>query len=173
MPANAKEKILVVEKDELIGDLIANQALSEAGYVVELVSETTSAIKKAHEMRPDAIIVNLDMPGLSGKDLMIALTAQKVETPIIVLAKKGMEADIMQAYRLGAADYLLWPLREAEVINIVDRVLKQGRERKAKDKLARQYEMLNQQLQIRMRETKKPVGNRQSDHFHHRPDHPV
>ena len=32
-------------------------------------------------MRPDAIIVNLDMPGLSGKDLMIALTAQRVDTP--------------------------------------------------------------------------------------------
>ena len=152
MSANGQERILIVERDPIIGDLVANQALTAAGYEVELVTETTQAIKKTLEMRPDAIIVNLDMPGLSGKDLIIALTAQRVDTPIIVLAKKGMEADIIQAYRLGAADYLLWPIREAEVINTIDRVLKQGRERKEKEKLSLQYQKLTTEMQTRVRE---------------------
>ena len=152
MPKNGQERILIVERDPLIGDLVANQALTTAGYEVELVTETTMAIKKALEMRPDAIIVNLDMPGLSGKDLMIALTAQRVDTPIVVLAKKGMEADVIQAYRLGAADYLLWPMREAEVIATMDRVLKQGRERKEKESLSLQYQKLTAEMQDRVRE---------------------
>ena len=46
MPKNGQERILIVERDPLIGDLVANQALTTAGYEVELVTETTMAIKK-------------------------------------------------------------------------------------------------------------------------------
>lgn len=147
-----RENILVVENDLMIADLIAFQALEAAGYRVQVAGNATKAIQKAMHMVPDLIIVNLQLPGLSGKDLMIALTSHRVDTPVIVLAQKGMETNIIQAYRLGAADYLLWPVRESEVLTVVDRVLKRGRERRERDMLASQLQEANKQLQARFRE---------------------
>jgi hypothetical protein len=58
----------------------------------------------------------------------------------------------VQAFRLGATDYLLWPLREAEVINVVERVLKQVHERRDRERLSRQLLQANQDLQQRVEE---------------------
>ncbi len=147
-----RDRILVVESDPLVADLIARQALLAAGYQTQVVSDATTAINRALQIGPDAIIANLDLPGLSGKDLMVALTSQGLNTPVIVLARKGQEADIIQAFRLGAVDYMLWPLKEPEVINVVERVLRSGREHKQREILSRQLERTNQELQSRVRE---------------------
>jgi signal transduction histidine kinase/DNA-binding response OmpR family regulator len=147
-----RDRILIVENDPLVADLIARQALQAAGYQTQVVGDANAAINRAIQSGPDAIIANLDLPGLSGKDLMVALSSQGLDTPVIVLARKGQEADIMQAFRLGAADYMLWPLKEPEVINVVERVLRSVRERKERDQLSRQLQRTNLELQARVRE---------------------
>jgi signal transduction histidine kinase len=83
---------------------------------------------------------------------MVALSSQGIPIPIIVLTRKGNEADLVQAFRLGASDYLLWPVREAEVINVVERVLKQVHEHAEREKLSHQLQQANQELQLRVRE---------------------
>ena len=147
-----RDRILVVENDPLVADLIARQALLAAGYQTQVVSDATTAISRALQIGPDAIIASLDLPGLSGKDLMVALTSQGLNTPVVVLARKGQEADIIQAFRLGAVDYMLWPLKEPEVINVIERVLRSGREHKERELLSRQLQRTNQELQSRVRE---------------------
>jgi signal transduction histidine kinase len=147
-----RDRILVVENDPLVADLIARQALLAAGYQTQVVGDATTAINRALQIGPDAIIASLDLPGLSGKDLMVALTSQGLNTPVVVLARKGQEADIIQAFRLGAVDYMLWPLKEPEVINVIERVLRSGREHKERELLSRQLQRTNQELQARVRE---------------------
>jgi signal transduction histidine kinase/FixJ family two-component response regulator len=147
-----KDRILIVENDPLVADLISRQALQAAGYQTQVVGDANAAINRAIQMGPDAIIANLDLPGLSGKDLMVALSSQGMDTPVIVLARKGQEAAIIQAFRLGAADYMLWPLKEPEIINVIERVLRSVRERKERDQLSRQLQRTNQELQARVRE---------------------
>jgi signal transduction histidine kinase len=152
MVQSARDRILVVESDPVISDLIARQALQSTGYQTQVVGDANTAIARAIQLSPDVIIANLNLPGLSGKDLMVALTSQGIQTPIIVLTRKGNEADLVQAFRLGATDYLLWPVREAEVINVVERVLKQVHERHARERLSHQLQQANQELQLRVRE---------------------
>lgn len=147
-----KDRILIVENDPVVSDLIARQALQAAGYQTAVVSDASSAINRAVQLMPDVVIANLNLPGLSGKDLLVALSSQNMETPVIVLAKKGQEASIIQAFRLGAIDYILWPVREPEVINVVERVLKQVHERQERERLSRQLQQTNQELQLRVRE---------------------
>ncbi len=122
------ERILLVENDPDISDLIARQALKPLGYQVDVVADAGSAIKKALQTPPDLVIANLNLPGLSGKDLLVALSSQGVHTPLMIIAEKGQEQDVIQAFRLGAADILLWPARDAEVVSAVERVLTQVRE---------------------------------------------
>lgn len=148
----ARERILVVESDPVISDLVARQALQMAGFQTLVVSDANSAIGKAMQFAPDVIIVNENLRGLSGKDLLVALTSQGIETPVIMLAPRGSEMEIIQAFRLGATDYLLWPVREAEVINAVERVLKQVRDRRERERLTLQLQQINSELQQRARE---------------------
>lgn len=147
-----QERILVVENDPEIGDLIARQTLQPSGYRALVVGDGAQAIQEAVRFSPDIIIANLSLPGFSGKDLLVALSSQGIEVPIIVVAGKGMESDVIQAFRLGASDYITWPVREAEVLSAVERVIKQVRARREREMLSRQLKQTNQELQRRVRE---------------------
>jgi signal transduction histidine kinase/DNA-binding response OmpR family regulator len=149
---NGRDRILIVESDPIISDLLARQSLRAAGFQTYVVNDAGTAISQVVQLAPDVIIADLWLPGLSGKDLMVALASQNIEIPVVILAQKGTEADIVPAFRLGAADYLLWPVREAEVVAVVERVLKQVYERRERDQLARQLQKANQELQMRVRE---------------------
>ncbi len=150
--ASSGDRILLVENDPEISDLIARQALRSVGYQVDVVTEASSAIKHAVQTPPDLIIANLNLPGLSAKDLLIALSSQGVSTPLLVVASKGQEQDVIQAFRLGAADYLLWPARDAEVISAVERVLSHVHETRDRQRLDIRLSEANHELQRRVRE---------------------
>lgn len=146
------ERILVVESDPDISDLIARQALQPLGYQVSVATDANSAIRQALQFQPDVIVAALNLPGLSGKDLLVALSSQGIAIPIIVLAEKGQEHSVIQAFRLGASDYLSTPPREAEVVSAVERALKQVRAGRSREKLDQQLKQTNAELQHRLRE---------------------
>lgn len=150
--ASSGDRILLVENDPEISDIIARQALRSIGYQVDVVQDSSSAIKHSLETPPDLIIADLNLPGLSAKDLLVALTSQGVDTPLLVIASKGQEQDIIQAFRLGAADYLLWPARDAEVVSAVERVLQRVHEIHDRQRLDLKLSETNQELQRTVRE---------------------
>lgn len=146
------EQILIVESDPDIADLIGRQSLRPLGYQVTVVGDAGSAIKRALQTPPDLILANLNLPGLSGKDLLAALNSQGVSSPLIVIAEKGQEADAIQAFRLGATDVIFWPLRDAEVVSIVERALRQTQETRERQKLDRQLRAAHEEQQRRLRD---------------------
>lgn len=145
-----REHILLVENNASISDRIARQALRPLGYQVEIVLHASAALQEIHRVQPDLIIANLNLPGLSGKDLLVAVQAQGYDIPFIVLAEETKEGDILQAFRLGAADFLSWPAQETEIVAAVERVLKQVRARQERQALVNQLSRLNQELEKRV-----------------------
>jgi DNA-binding response OmpR family regulator len=150
--AEQGERILVVEGDPITSDLIARQALGGQGYEIKVVGEANAAIQEAMSFSPDVVIANLELPGLSGKDLMVALAAQNIQAPVIMIASQGQEKDVIRAFRLGASDYIGAPIREAEMVAAVERALKTVRARKEREKLSRQLQRTNQELEKRVTE---------------------
>lgn len=148
----SRERVLLVESDPEISDLIARQTLQAMGYQVQVARVAATAIQEVSRYSPDIIIADLHLPDLSGKDLIVALNSQGVSVPVIIIARKGMEEDMVQAFRLGATDYLFWPMREAEIVAAVERVFKQVRSRRERETLARQLKQINDELQQRVRE---------------------
>jgi len=146
------EQILIVESDLDIADLIARQSLKPLGYRVTTVGDAASAIKYSIRTSPDLIIANLNLTGLSGKDMLAALSAQGVKSPVIVIAEKGQEADAIQAFRLGASDVIFWPVRDVEIVSIVERALRQTQQARERQKLDRQLSAMNEELQRRLRD---------------------
>jgi DNA-binding response OmpR family regulator len=150
--ASAGDRILLIEDDPKISDLIARQTLIPVGYYVDVVVDSSAAIKQALLTPPDLIIADLNLPGLSAKDMLVAFAAQGIHTPVLVVANTGQEQDIIQAFRLGAADYLMWPAREAEVLSAVERLLSRVHETRDRQRLDLKLSEANQELQRRERE---------------------
>ncbi len=101
---------------------------------------------QAAQFEPDLVIADLNLPGLSANDLLVAFNSQGLQVPVIVTAEKGQENKVIQAFRLGAIDYLLWPAREAEVVSAVEHALKQVRESRARQSLDLQLKEIDQEL---------------------------
>lgn len=156
--ASAGDRILLIEDDPKISDLIARQTLIPVGYYVDVVTDSSAAIKQALLTPPDLILADLNLPGLSAKDMLVAFAAQGINTPVLVVASHGQEHDIIQAFRLGAADYLLWPAREAEVLSAVERLLSRVHEVRDRQRLDLKLSEANHEIQRRDRELAAILG---------------
>jgi len=146
------EKILVVEGDAEVLDLVAQQVLAPMGYTVATATNGPAALQTALKLQPDILIAAFDLPGLSGLDLLTALRSQQSTAYVIVLGPKGTERHILEAFRLGARDYLTKPVREAELVTALDRATAELRLRREREQLAQKLTQANQQLERRLRE---------------------
>ena len=146
------EKIMVVENSLTDRDLIARQALRPAGFLVKTAELAATGLQLALQMQPDVIIANLQLPDLSGKDLLVALGSQEIRAPVIMIANQGAENDVIQAFRLGAADFIRKPLRETEVVAAAERAMQTVRDRREREKLAGQLKQANRELEQKVSE---------------------
>lgn len=146
------ERILIVDDDPDVLDQLERQILVPMGYQVATASDVAEAIKTSVTFGPDLIMASLTLSGLSGKDLLVALRSQGVEVPMLVMAPEGMEEDAIQAFRLGARDYIVKPLREAEMVAALERAIHEIHLRNERQQLATQLADSNRQLERRVRE---------------------
>jgi DNA-binding response OmpR family regulator len=149
---NSGERIVVVESDPKISDLISRQALQPLGYQVTVVTSASAVLQQALRTPPDLLIANLNLPGLNAKDLLVALSSQGINVPLVVVAEKGQEEDILEAFRVGAIDYLHWPARDAEVVSVVERALGITREGRTRVRLDKQLKEVNAELKRKVSE---------------------
>jgi two-component system NtrC family sensor kinase len=150
--AKPSEKILIADEDPDVLDLVARQALGPLGYSMATASDGPGAIQRIMEFHPDIVIASLTLLGISAKEILVALRARGLESLVIVTAPEGGEKMALQAFRLGAKDYLSKPLREAEVVSSVERALSEVRLRKEREALALRLSEANEQLEHRVKE---------------------
>jgi DNA-binding response OmpR family regulator len=146
------EKILIADEDPDVLDLLSRQTLNALGYKTATASNGPAAIQKVMSFQPDVVIGSLTLPGLTAKEMLVALRAQGLESPVIVTAPEGQDKLALQAFRLGARDYLMKPLREAEVVSAVERALGESRLRREREGLAKRLSEANQELERRVKE---------------------
>ncbi len=101
--------ILIVEDDPAIGALLKD-ALGREGYGVRQAYSGTEAVLALREARPDLVLLDLMLPGLSGEEVLGRLTG----IPVIVVSARAQVEDKVALLKLGAADYVTKPfdLRE-------------------------------------------------------------
>ena len=118
----------------------------------------SAALQQVIWTPPDLVIANLNLPGLSAKDMLVAFSAQGVTVPLILIAQKGQEADVIQSFRLGASDVLFWPARDAEIVAVVERALKQTRESRTRAQLDQKLKESNNELQRKIQQLTTILG---------------
>lgn len=151
--ANGKYTILVVDPDPMARGLLAEGYLEGSGlYETITAGDGGEALTLAVDYMPDLVIMEMNLPGFSGKDLMVALLSQGIETPVITITEEGGEHMAIEAFRLGAKDYLVKPLREAEVYAVVERVLEEVTFKREREQMTQEIADANQALEQRLSE---------------------
>lgn len=116
-------KILVCEDDIIISKAIEHKLKNE-GYSVDIAIDGTQATEKVSANSYDLIMTDLLMPFLGGLELVNKVRNElKITTPIIVLSKLGNEETIIEAFQLGADDYIMKPFSPNELSIRVKRLL--------------------------------------------------
>jgi diguanylate cyclase (GGDEF)-like protein len=116
--------ILVVEDDE--DARIVLTELLRPRYDVDAVGDGETALKRAAELNPDLVLLDLFLPGMDGFGALTGLrrNSKTADTPVIFLSAQGDAETKSQGLSLGAADYLAKPFSEQELMARVDRTLK-------------------------------------------------
>src|SRR6266487_5121117 len=121
------QTILVIDDDESLRDTIGVM-LEQEGFHAELASDGRSGYDRALILKPDLLLVDLRLPGMSGVDICRQLRATRVKTPIIVLSAVGDEVDKVQLLELGADDYVVKPFGTRELLARIRALLRRTSE---------------------------------------------
>ncbi len=117
--------VLVIDDDESLRDTIALM-LEKEGFKTVLAAEGRSGFEQALMLRPDILLVDLRLPGMSGVEICKQLRATEVPTPIIVLSAVGDEIDKVLLLEIGADDYVVKPFGVRELIARIRAVLRRS-----------------------------------------------
>jgi DNA-binding response OmpR family regulator len=116
--------IIVADDDPVFSGLIVH-TLEKAGHVVGGVSDGPSALKAISLKLPDVAILDINMPGCSGVEVVrqLRMSSHAQHVPLIMLTTRASEKDAEIAVRAGADDYLRKPLDPDLLLACVERQL--------------------------------------------------
>jgi two-component system KDP operon response regulator KdpE len=117
-------RILVVDDEPDLRDAV-RVYLEMHGYIVLQAADGVEAVDKVRTALPDAMILDVMMPGLDGIEALRQIRAISA-VPIIMLTVKGEEDDKVQALRLGADDYVTKPFGQRELLARIESVLRRA-----------------------------------------------
>lgn len=117
--------VLVVDDKEMMRDSVGS-TLTRAGFTVRTACDGRSALKEVASRRPDAIITDLSMPGMSGVDLLGEIRAFDDDLPVVLMTAFGTVETAVEAMKRGAFDYITKPFEGDEMIIAVKRAIQHG-----------------------------------------------
>lgn len=112
-------KILIVEDNELNLKLMRD-ILESQGYEINTASDGKIGLEKACTQDYDLILLDLQMPIVSGYDF---LQVYEKDTPVIVVSACAMENEVNKAKEMGCADYITKPIQIMDFLNTIQKYI--------------------------------------------------
>jgi two-component system copper resistance phosphate regulon response regulator CusR len=117
--------LLVVEDDAEIQTFL-KQALSEAGFGVDVASDGRTAEKLASEKKFEAVVMDLGLPDGDGIDVIGRLRQKDVKAPVLILSARRSVDDRVRGLEQGGDDYLVKPFAMPELLARLRNLIKRG-----------------------------------------------
>lgn len=114
--------ILVVEDEPTIADAVADRLRSE-GFDVSIAGNGLTAVERCGELRPDLVVLDLNLPGIDGLEVCRRIQASD-RVPVVMLTARDDETDMLVGLGVGADDYLTKPFSPRELVARVKAVLR-------------------------------------------------
>lgn len=119
------QTVLVIDDDEGLRDTIGLMLETE-GFRPALADNGKTGLQQALSLRPDLVLVDLRMPGLSGIEVCKQIRAAGLKTPLIVLSAVGDEMDKVLLLEIGADDYVVKPFGARELLARIRALLRRS-----------------------------------------------
>ncbi len=120
---NPTRPLVLVIDDEESMRFFLRRALSRRGFSVAAAADGEDGLRRFREQRPDAVLLDVRLPGLGGRDVLESIRAQDTEVPVVMMTGYATVDDATGAMWAGATDYVRKPLRADEVAATLHRVL--------------------------------------------------
>ncbi|HEY76685.1 MAG TPA: response regulator [Thermoflexia bacterium] len=142
-----QETILIVEDDPEIRAFLREVVLEPRRYRVLMETDGRRGMEQVLREKPDLLLLDLRLPHLQGLDLLRRLKQLGHQIPTIVLTVHASEETILEAFRLGAKDFLPKPFSAEEARAAIENALTEERLRREKERLTRALLLANRRLQ--------------------------
>lgn len=116
------KKIAVVEDEVYMREELCSM-LQKNGYFVEMMDDFEDAVATLTDLRPDLVILDLNLPKISGFQICQGIK-KKGAIPVLVLTSRDQIKDELQAFQFGADEYLTKPCRKDRLLARVSNLLK-------------------------------------------------
>lgn len=147
----SKETILIVDDSPDIRDFLSNRLLVALDYQTLTAIDGLEGIKIAEEKKPDLILLDINLPKMSGVEILQVLQEKKSTIPVIMITSEAEPSQILTCFRLGAKDYLQKPFTAADVTLAIDKVLSESRWVQEREEMSTTLAEVNFKLQKRVR----------------------
>lgn len=128
-------RILVVEDDRKLASFI-QKGLGEEGYAVDVLHDGEEAGVQAGMIEYDCVVLDLNLPGRSGFQVLRDLRAKKADLPVVIVSALASPEERVAGLNAGADDYMGKPLILAELTARIRAVLRRGKPRETKLRVA-------------------------------------
>ena len=146
----AGERILVIDDSQRIRSALRQAILEPEGYRVLTAPDGQAGLALALRERPDLVLLDVNMPRMNGLEVLAKLHEARYEWPVILMTLHGSEEVAVQAFRLGARDYLRKPFQVEEVLACVRRTLVESQLKRERGELLKRLEASNRLLKRRI-----------------------
>lgn len=142
------EEILIIDDSEQICKLLAEIVLPELGYHAIIANTGRQGLQRLRQKLPDLILLDLQLPDISGLDLLRLIAQEGYDVPVILMTAHGSESIAVEAFRLGARNYMIKPFSETEAQMVIDKALRERRLQSERDRLTRHLQQRVQELTV-------------------------
>jgi two-component system NtrC family sensor kinase len=146
------ERILIVDDNRELLALLSQDVLPRYGYEALCADGGREALRLIAQEHPDLILLDIQMPDISGIDVLQEMQWQELKVPVVLMTAHGSESIAVDAFRLGVKDYLIKPFDMNLLIAVIDRQLSQIRFEREKERLNRELAQARQDLEQRVKE---------------------
>ena len=116
-------RILIVD-DALFMRQLLRDLFEEQGWeVVGEAANGVEAVEKYHALKPDLVTMDIVMPEKNGLDALWEIVGEDPEARVIMCSALGQEQLVLQAVQYGARDFVVKPIQEERMLDVVQRVL--------------------------------------------------
>ena len=118
-----RETEVLLADDDLTVRMVVRGLMQNAGIKCRMACDGTEALQAIRDCRPPACVLDVNMPGMDGYEVLAAVRSEGIPVRVILLTARQQEADITRGFTLGADDYVIKPFNPSELLARVKRYL--------------------------------------------------
>ncbi|MGO9257923.1 MAG: response regulator [Bryobacteraceae bacterium] len=122
-PAGLRAETVVIADDDSTVRAVLQSALRRYGWRCRIATNGPEALQLIREHQPHAAVLDVNMPGMDGFEVLAAVRAERIPVRVILLTARQQEHDILRGFSLGVDDYVVKPFRPMELVARLKRLL--------------------------------------------------